>query len=499
MKRLHWYVIKSFLGPFFMTFFIVVFILLMQFLWKYVDDLVGKGIEFKLLGEMIFYASFGLLPFAFPLAMLLASIMTFGALGENYELVAMKSSGISLFRVMRPLMVIAVAVMCIAFYFSNNILPYTNLKFTTILLSVKQQRPEMVLQQGVFTGGMDGYSIKVGSKNSETNMFYDMLIYDHTQKRGNISVTVADSGYMRITEDRKYMVLNLYDGVNYEDVTDKAKSRKEKQKRPYRRDKFKEQTIRVRVKGFEFNRKDEGVYKNWYRMMNIKQLAAAEDTLNIDYYKRLRNYMLQLSISPSLTKKTFDLTAQHDSLKRNLEIAPDMIFNFDEYFAGIDKWVKGEIVGVALERARGNMQNLNLYQTQLYERKKLINKHEMERHRKFTLSIAVLIFFFIGAPLGAIIRKGGMGMPVVVSILLFIAYYIVSITGEKSAREEVWQMVTGMWFSSFIFLPIGVWLSYKAATDASVMTTETYVKIFNKLGLSKLIKGKQEKNETNPG
>jgi lipopolysaccharide export system permease protein len=254
----------------------------------------------------------------------------------------------------------------------------------------------------------------------------------------------------------------------------------------------------VRVKGFEFDRKDEGVYKNWYRMMNIKQLAAAEDTLNIDYYKRLRNYMLQLSISPSLTKKTFDLTAQHDSLKRNLEIAPDTIINFDEYFAGIDKWVKGEIVGVALERARGNMQNLNLYQTQLYERKKLINKHEMERHRKFTLSIAVLIFFFIGAPLGAIIRKGGMGMPVVVSILLFIAYYIVSITGEKSAREEVWQMVTGMWFSSFIFLPIGVWLSYKAATDASVMTTETYVKIFNKLGLSKLIKGKKEKIETNP-
>lgn len=470
-----------------MTFFIVVFVLLMQFLWKYVDDLVGKGIEFKVLGEMIFYAAFGLLPFAFPLAMLLASIMTFGALGENYELVAMKSSGISLFRIMRPLMVIAVIVMCVAFYFSNNILPYTNLKFTTLLLSVKQQRPEMVLQEGVFTNGMDGYNIKVGSKNSETNMLYDMLIYDHTKNKSNQSVTVADSGYLRITEDRKYMVLTLYDGVNYEEVTDRAKSRKEKQKRQFRRDNFKEQTIRVRVKGFEFDRKDDSVYKNWYRMMNIKQLALAEDTLNVDYYKRLRNYMLQISISPTLTKKTFDLTAPHDSLKRNLQIAPDTIFNFDEYFAGIDKWVKGKIVSVALERARGNMQNLKMYQTQLYQKKKLINKHEMERHRKFTLSIAVLIFFFIGAPLGAIIRKGGMGMPVVVSISLFIAYYIVSIMGEKSAREEVWQMVAGMWFSSFVFFPVGVWLSYKAATDASVMTTETYVKMFNRLGLSKLL------------
>lgn len=485
MKRLHWYVIKSFLGPFFMTFFIVVFVLLMQFLWKYVDDLVGKGIELSILGEMLFYASFGLLPYAFPLAILLASIMTFGAMGENYELVAIKSSGISLFRIMRPLIVIAILVTLIAFYFSNNILPYTNLKFTTLMISVKHQRPELVLQEGVFTNGMDGYNIKVGHKDSKTNMLYDLLIYDHTKNKSNESVTVADSGYLRITEDKKYMILNLYNGVNYQEVIDN-KSRKDKQKRPYRRDNFDEQTIRVRVRNFEFDRKDEGVYKNWYRMLNIKQLSLMEDSLNRDYYKRLRNYMLQININSALTKKTFDLTVQHDSLKRNLEIAPDSIFNFDEYFSGIDKWVQAKIIGVALDKARGNVQNINLYERQLYERKKLINKHEMERHRKFTLSIAVLIFFFIGAPLGAIIRKGGMGMPVVISILLFIAYYIVSMTGEKSAREDVWQMFTGMWFSAFVFLPIGVWLSYKAGTDASIMTVETYTKFFNKLGLSRL-------------
>jgi lipopolysaccharide export system permease protein len=180
----------------------------------------------------------------------------------------------------------------------------------------------------------------------------------------------------------------------------------------------------------------------------------------------------------------YNLTAIHDSLTR--EIAPvevDSTFNFDEYFRRNDKWVNAEILEAALNGARKNVQNLNMYQDQLYNRKKTINKYEMERHRKFTLSIAVLIFFFIGAPLGAIIRKGGLGMPVVVSILLFIAYYIVSMTGEKSAREDVWSMFNGMWFSSFVFLPVGIWLTYKAATDSAIMSAETYIKFFNKLGI----------------
>ncbi|MCK5729850.1 MAG: LptF/LptG family permease [Draconibacterium sp.] len=485
MKRLHWYVIKSFLGPFFMTFLIVVFVLLLQFLWKYVDDLVGKGLDVKVLGEMLFYASFGLLPFAFPLAMLLASIMTFGALGENYELVAMKSSGISLFRIMKPLIVIAVIVTAIAFYFSNNVLPYTNLKFTTLMYSVKKQRPELILQEGVFTNEIDGYNIKVGRKSHKTNMLYDLLIYDHTRSMTNESVTVADSGYLRMTDDKRYMVLNLFNGINYSE--EKTKNRKEREKRPFRRDKFEEQTIRVRVRDFEFDRRDDDIFKNSYRMLNISQLVTMKDSLDIEYNKRLRHSMLQISINSSLSKKVFNLTAPHDSLIRDIEIEVDSIFNFDDYFTGIDKWVKAEITQQALERARSNMQNLNLYQGQLYEKKKYINKHDMERHRKFTLSIAVLIFFIIGAPLGAIIRKGGLGMPVVISILLFIAYYIISMTGEKSAREEVWQMFSGMWFSSFVFFPVGIWLSYKAGTDSAIMSAETYTKFFNRLGLSKLI------------
>lgn len=494
MKRLHWYVIKSFLGPFFMTFFIVVFVLLMQFLWKYVDDLVGKGLEFKVLGEMLFYASFGLLPYAFPLAMLLASIMTFGSLGENYELVAMKASGISLFRIMRPLIVIAIIVTVIAFYFSNTILPHTNLKFTTLMWSVKEQRPELVLQEGVFTNQIDGYNIKVGRKDNETNMLYDLLIYNHVHNRANESVTVADSGFLKITEDKKYMVLTLYHGVNYEEVT--PQDRRDINNRPFRRDNFEEQVIRVKVNNFDFNRRDEGIFRNMYRMLNLKQLTLQEDTLNQKYQNHLRNYLLQININSVLTKRMFNLTVPNDSLKRDLDIKVDSVFNFEPFFSGIDKWVKAEIAQSALERARNNMQNLNLYQGQLNDRKKLINKYEMERHKKFTLSIAVLIFFFIGAPLGAIIRKGGLGMPVVVSILLFIAYYIVSMTGEKSAREDVWQMFIGMWFSSLVFLPIGVWLSYKAGTDSAIMSSETYTKLFGKLGLNRIFKRKEKEKKS---
>jgi lipopolysaccharide export system permease protein len=489
MKRLHWYIIKSFLGPFFMTFFIVLFVLLMQFLWKYVDDLVGKGLEFDVLAEMMFYASFALLPYAFPLAMLLASIMTMGALGENYELVAIKSSGISLFRIMRPLIFIAVIITLTAFYFSNNVLPHTNLRFTTLLYSVKEQRPELVLQEGVFTNEMDGYSIKVGAKDRKTNMLFDLLIYDHTDNKANQSVTVADSGYLRITEDKRYMVLNLFNGINYTEEQDNA--RRDERTYPFRRDKFDEQTIRVKVRNFEFNRRDESIFKNTYRMLNINQLLVMEDSLNTEYYNRLRNFMLQVNLNTTITKRMYNLTAPHDSLKRELIAdSPDTIINFTEYYNGLDKWIKAEIAGSALGNTRTNMQNINLFEDQLYNRKKNINKHEMERHRKFTLSIAVLIFFFIGAPLGAIIRKGGLGMPVVVSILLFIAYYIVSMTGEKSAREDVWSMFNGMWFSSFIFLPVGIWLSYKAASDSAIMSSETYMKFFDKLGLNRLFRRK---------
>lgn len=486
MKRLHWYVIKTFLGPFVMTFFICVFILLMQFLWKYVDDLVGKGLDWNILVELLFYASFGLLPWSFPLAMLLASIMTFGELGENYELVAMKSSGISLFRIMKPLIVFAILITLVAFGFSNYLLPHTNLRFTTLLWSVKQQRPELVLKEGVFTSEIDGYSIRVGSKNKKNNMLYDVLIYDHTNNKANESVTVADSGSLRITEDKNFMVLTLYNGENFSE--DNQNQLAKGNNYPFRRDKFDKQTINVRVRNFDFQRSDESIFRNSYRMLNIRQLRTAEDSLNTDYKERVQSFLANVGYIDPLDRRLYARALVNDTLLRSIESKPDTLFNPDTLFAAFPDYTKREVVTNAISSARNNFQEINNIENNLYARKKRINQHEMERHRKFTLSAAVLVFFLIGAPLGAIIRKGGLGMPVVVSVLLFILYYIFSMTGEKSAREDVWNMFPGMWFSTFVFLAVGAWLTYKAVTDSSIMASETYVNFFKKVARLKIFR-----------
>lgn len=286
------------------------------------------------------------------------------------------------------------------------------------------------------------------------------------------------------------MVLNLYSGVTYQEQQSQGRNKTETY--PYQRNRFEEQTIRVKVRNFEFNRRDESIFKNQYRMLTIDQLETADDSLTDDYYNRVRNYIMQININPTITKRWYNLTAKADSLKRDMAVSKaDSIFDFEGYYSGLDKWVQADIAKSALDRARSNMQQINMFQGQLYNKKKMLNKFRMERHRKFTLSIAVLIFFFIGAPLGAIIRKGGLGMPVVVSILLFILYYIVSMSGEKTAREDVWAMFNGMWFSSYIFLPIGVWLTYKAATDSAIMSAETYSKFFARLGLSRFFSKKK--------
>lgn len=482
MKRLHWYVLKTFMGPFIMTFFICVFILLMQFLWKYVDELVGKGLEWNILAELLFYASFGLLPFAFPLSMLLASIMSFGDLGENYELVAIKSSGISLFRLMKPLIVVAIIISSVAFVFANYVLPHTNLRFYTLLWSVKEQRPEMILKEGIFSNDIEGYSIRVGRIDNKNNTLHDIMIYDHTNNKANESVTVADSGYLSITEDKNYMILTLYNGENYsEDAMDNNRNNY-----PFRRDKFGKQVLNVRV-NLEFQRQDESIFKNSFRMLNISQLKLTTDSLSKDYKLHIRNFVFSTRYLSHLNNRLYARVMERDSLLRSYKSDTVKLFDFDKLLKNDNTWNENDIIGSAIYNARNNYQEINNIENNLYARKKKINMHEMEYHRKFTLSLAVLVFFFIGAPLGSIIRKGGLGMPVVVSILLFICYYIISMTGEKSAREDVWSMLPGMWFSTLIFVPVGIWLTYKAVTDSAIMSAETYTNILKKFLPGKLI------------
>lgn len=493
MKRLHIYVIKTFLGPFVMTFFICLFVLLMQFLWKYVDDLVGKGLDWSIIGEIVFYAAFGLLPMVFPLSMLIASIMTFGALGENYELVAIKSSGISLFRIMRPLIIMAFLLSCTAFYFANYVLPETNRRLFALMMSVKEQKPELILKEGVFTNEIDGYSIKIGRKNRKTNVLHDILIYDQTDRRYYYNVTLADSGFLKMTEDKKYMVMTLFNGVNYR--MEKQRTGLNTNTFPHYENKFGNEILRIGLKDFQFNRLDESLFHNNYRMLRLDQLKAAEDSMETEYLARVRSLILQIGLNMTLRDHLLNLTQPYDSLRRYINDVPDTLVDVNQLFAGFDKFRQQSILETALERTRGNHQLINNRVRFLYERKSTINRHEMERHKKFTLSVAVLIFFFIGAPLGAIIRKGGLGMPVVVSILLFILYYIISMMGEKSAREDLWNMVVGMWFSSAIFVAVGGWLTYKAVTDSGIMMTETYTNLLKKLNILRLFKRNQISDE----
>jgi lipopolysaccharide export system permease protein len=479
MKRLHKFIIKSFLGPFFMTFFICVFILLMQFLWKYIDELVGKGLDWTIVTELLLYAAFGLIPLAFPLSMLLASIMTFGNLGENYELVAMKASGISLFRIMRPLLVLAILLTSIAFYFSNNILPKVNLKYYSLMSSVKQQKPEMVIKEGVFSNDMDNYSIKVERKGKDNNMLYDVMIYDHSNGQGNVSVSVSDSGKMELTPDEKFMSVTLYNGQSY---TDEQESSQSPAKRfPFRRESFTKEVINISMKEFQFNRVDEKRYTGASKMLNVSQLKSQGDSMFMDYKIRLWRYLVSFNYMPDISRQIIWIANPVDSLRRDPKIKPNSIVDFDQYIASLSTFEKQSLYQRAISSVRNNTQTINQQIDDMYYKKRTLNSYPMEWHRKFTLSFACLIFFFIGAPLGAIIRKGGLGMPVVVSILMFIAYYILMITGEKFAREDAWSMVNGMWFASFVFLPLGIWLTYKAATDSGVMNLESYQMLFKRL------------------
>lgn len=479
MKRLHKFIIKSFFGPFFMTFFICVFILLMQFLWKYIDDLVGKGLDWKIVSELLMYASFGLVPLAFPLAMLLASIMTFGNLGENYELVAMKASGISLFRIMRPLLIVTLIMTLTAFYFSNNILPKTNLKFYSLMYSVKQQKPEMVIKEGVFTNDMPNYSIKVEHKGRNNNMLYDVMIYNHVRNEGNVNVTIADSGKMEVTEDKKFMSITLFNGQTYTEEDERKQG--SARRFPFRRESFQKEVLNISMSDFDFNRSDERLFSHISRMMNISQLTNQGDSLFTDYKIRLWRFATSLSYISDVNRQIRWLALPYDSLRVNPKIKPDTLVDVDRVITSMSTFEKEDLYQRAIGNVRNNSQLISQQLEEMHNRKKSINSYAMEWHRKFTLSFACLIFFFIGAPLGAIIRKGGLGMPVVVSILMFIAYYILMITGEKFAREDAWSMVGGMWFSSFVFLPLGIWLTYKAATDSGVMNIESYQLLFKKL------------------
>lgn len=461
------------------------FVLLMQFLWRYIDDLVGKGLQLKVIAELLIYTSASLVSLALPLSILMSSLMAFGSLGEYYELTAMKSSGISLQRILRPLIIFVVLISIGAFFFSTNVLPITNLKMRALLWDVRQQRPELQIREGEFYNGVDNYSIRINKRNPQTNMLYDLKIYDHTQKRGNISVIVADSGSMKMTSDERNLLITLYDGFGYTEVEEDR--RKFPKTYPQRMDKFKEQRIVIELTGFGLQRSDEALFRNDYQMMSLKQLTKVEDSLKSDLKLRENQFVKTLLAYNYFKLKKFRSREFVTGINNPGHAQESStVINIDSLFASLPVATKAAMINTVLINARSTKSYVESSIENLKYKKKLLRRHEIEWHRKFTLSIACLIFLFIGAPLGAIIRKGGLGMPTVVSVFLFIFYYIVSLTGEKVVRESILTSFQGMWLSSFILLVIGIFLTYKATTDSAIFNVDVYLKFFTRiLGIEK--------------
>jgi lipopolysaccharide export system permease protein len=478
VKKIDSFVLKSFIGPLILTFFIVLIILILQFLWMYVDDLAGKGLELKVLAELLFQFSLTFVPMALPLAILLASLMTFGNMGEFLELTALKSSGVPLQRIMLPL-IIFISLICIgSFFFSNYVLPYSNSKSRTLLYDIRRKRPELNIQAGSFYNGIEGFSIKITSKDPETGRMDKVLIYDHSEKRGNSSETYADSGYMEITPDTTGLIMTLYNGYSTNELEENNTSLNEK-KFPFRRDHFAKQTVVIPLSGFGLDRSSMDLFKSNSGMLNISQLTVFIDSLNIMYDERLEsnfNDYKDVQLYTPLTYSNVPIDKLDSVYKDNpLKFDPWAIF---DTLSIINKKTS---LSFAIDKVKSASTFLSQREESLHNEVKYRKSYEVDWHKKFTLAFSCLVFFFIGAPLGAIIRKGGLGTPAVISVLFFIIYYIVSLTGEKLVKEDLIGSIPGMWVASFILLPIGIFLTYKATTDSAFLNIETYTSAFVKI------------------
>ncbi len=468
MKKLYRYITKSFIGTFVLTFFIVVFIWVMQFVWLYVDDLVGKGLEFKIIAELLFYTSITAIPMSLPLALLLALLMCFGNLGEHYELVAMKASGISMWRAMRPLFGFALILSVLAFFISNSLIPIATLKWRTLLTDIQRQKLAFNIKEGVFYKDIENYVIFVDRKGKDGSHIYGVKIYDHTDHNGCTKVITADSGMMSMSPNQRNIIFTLYDGYNYTDLTPDNY----KEKRPFERMSFKQEQLKFSLASFDMTRSSEDMYKSYQQMMNIRQLSTALDSLEVRYgdkqqaftegfARRWANYNSQRADTASATRLS-------DTLRWPL-------------LAGLDDETRATLIGMAIGSAQNAKDNVAFNKLDLGTQTENINKHRKEWHKKFTLSIACLIFFFIGAPLGSIIRKGGLGLPVVVSVLFFVVYYIISTIGERMAVFGDLNMFVGVWLSSIVLAPVGLFLTFKATTDAALFDGDSWKKFFKRI------------------
>jgi lipopolysaccharide export system permease protein len=440
--------------------------MLMQFVWLYIDDIAGKGLDSWVVAQLLFYVAVGIIPLALPLSILLSSIMTFGALGESYELIAAKSAGVSIWRLFTPLYLVMSLLSLFAFFVSNTLIPKAILKQKTLLYDINQQKPTMLIQEKAFYNGIDGISMRVGKKNATTGELQDIIIYDKRNSYGTPVVIYAQRGTMAMSEDKRYLFFNLYEGHRYEEMD---KQSGYERTRPHTKLSFDEQQIMFDMYGFQFTRSDESLFKDGYQMLNIREIADKVDTLRINKSQKMKTIA-----------DYFDMYLHATDSQLKVATAVAITLPGDSVL----QWYKGEsavIVASALNNARVIKSTLDFTTSELAGINKAISRYTMEWHKKFTLSVACIVMFFIGAPFGTIIRKGGFGMPLVVSVLLYLVFHVVSITGEKMVKTNSIEPVWGMWMSIMVLTPIGMFLTYQAANDSGLFDTQAWKKLFKPL------------------
>lgn len=466
MKKLDILVIRSFIGPFFATFMIALFVLIMQFFWLYIDDLVGKGLDFPTLMQLTGLVTVYWIPMALPLALLLSSIMTFGNLGETFEIVAIKSAGIPLSRFMRPLLIFSIGMSILAFFLANNFVPVANLKLTRLKYDIIVSKPAFDIKEGTFYDKIDGYIIKLGKKEKNDSIIHDVVIFQKSYSLQD-QVIFAEKGVMRITPDKKFLQFVLQDGWRLEERGERYSGTK---------------TEMIRM-GFETYQKvfDLSTFRvktsdstQFYdpKMLSIRQLNKAIDSIGgiKNYYEqRLQNDVssaLQFARMADSTQKWSSLPSKFDTIKISYaKMLPDSI--------------RDMILDRTTSQYAGVKNSVALTADDYYQRQKIIRQHEIEWHKKFTLSAACIVLFLIGAPLGSIIRKGGLGLPLVFSIIFFVTFHLLNTFGEKFAKEDVLNATEGMWLSTFILTPIGVFLTTKAMRDSQLFNKEFYHRAFS--------------------
>lgn len=472
IRKLDIFIVKSFLMLFIGTFFICLFIFMMQFLWRYVDELVGKGLEMSVMAQFFFYSALTLVPVSLPLAVLLASLITFGNFGERYELLAMKAAGISLVQIMRPLFFFVCLLVGISFYFQNVVGPIAQTKLGTLLLSMKQKSPELDIPEGVFYSDIPDYNLKVARKDRETGMLYDVLIYNLKDGFENAHIIYADSGRMEMTADKQHLWLHLYAGDLFENL--KAQNMKS-QNVPYRRETFREKHSIIEFDS-DFNMADASIMSQQSSAKNMNTLQASIDSMTLVGDSIGRLYYKE--VSEGNFRTPYGLTREDTVRIENEDIRQ---YNTDSLYHLAPLMQKQKILASAVSRSENLSSDLSFKSYTMEANDYSIRKHRTEWHKKITISLSCLLFFFIGAPLGGIIRKGGLGMPVIVSVLVFIIYYIIDNTGYKMARDGKWIVWMGMWTSSAVLAPLGAFLTYKSNKDSVVLNGDAYINWFKKV------------------